>query len=60
MKVLDTVKQKYPDAVLLPLKIPAPLGQVEVWLPRVQPPPTAPTNVRPREAPAAPRSLVVQ
>ena len=62
-KVLDTLKQKYPDAVLVPLKIPAPSGQVEVWLPRVQTPPTAPTpprSGRPRDAPAAPRNLIVQ
>ena len=38
MKVLDAFKQKYPDAVLVPLKIPAPAGQSEVWLPRVQAP----------------------
>jgi hypothetical protein len=31
-------KQKYPDAVLVPLKIPAPAGQVDVWLPRVRAP----------------------
>ena len=62
-KVLDTLKQKYPDAVLVPLKIPAPSGQVEVWLPRVQTLPTAPTpprNGRPRDVPAAPRNLSVQ
>jgi len=36
MQVLETFKQKYPDAVLVPLKIRAPLGQLEVWLPRVK------------------------
>ena len=37
--VLDTVKQQYPGAVLVPLKIHAPPGQLEVWLPRVKPKP---------------------
>ena len=63
MKVLDTLKQKYPDAVLVPLKIPAPIGQVEVWLPRVQTQPTRPVpprNIAPRNPPAAPRNLIVQ
>jgi hypothetical protein len=32
--VLESLKEKYPDAVLVPLKIKAPPGQLEVWLPR--------------------------
>ena len=59
MQVLETFKQKYPDAVLVPLKIRAPLGQLEVWLPRVKAPlparattPTAPRAI----APTAPRA----
>ena len=37
-KVLESFKQKYPDATLVLLKIPAPAGQIEVWLPRVREP----------------------
>jgi hypothetical protein len=57
MKVLDTVKQKYPEAVLVPLKIPAPSGQIEVWLPRVA---TPPRNIKPTDLPALPRNRIVQ
>jgi hypothetical protein len=60
MQVLETFKQKYPDAVLVPLKIRAPLGQLEVWLPRVKAPlparattPTAPRATAPTEPRAA-------
>ena len=55
-KVLETFRQKYPDATLVPLKIPAPAGQIEVWLPRVSEP-----RVRePRATPAPPTRLRVQ
>ena len=57
MKVLDTVKQKYPDATLVPLKIPAPSGQIEVWLPRVA---TPPRNIRPTDLRAPRGNLIVQ
>jgi len=30
----DRLRQQYPDVKLVPLKIPAPKGQLEVWLPR--------------------------
>lgn len=33
-QVLSTLKQDYPGAVLTPLRVPAPAGQLEVWLPR--------------------------
>ena len=53
MQVLETFKQKYPDAVLVPLKIRAPLGQLEVWLPRVK------TSLpEPATAPATPRATI--
>jgi len=34
--VLEQLKQQYPDAVLRPMKIQAPPGQMEVWLPRAK------------------------
>ena len=34
--VLATLKDRYPDAKLVPLRLPSPPGQVEVWLPRVE------------------------
>ena len=53
MQVLETFKQKYPDAVLVPLKIRAPLGQLEVWLPRVK------TSLPERATtPATPRATI--
>jgi hypothetical protein len=35
--VLESLQERYPSAKLVPMKIPAPAGQVEVWLPRVKP-----------------------
>jgi hypothetical protein len=36
-QLLDVFKKQYDNAVLVPLKVPAPQGQLEVWLPRAQP-----------------------
>jgi hypothetical protein len=33
-RVLERFKKIYPDAVAMPITLPAPQGQVEVWLPR--------------------------
>jgi hypothetical protein len=32
-EVLTSIQQEYPKAVLVPLRVPAPSGQLEVWLP---------------------------
>jgi hypothetical protein len=36
IEVLKKLQQQYPGATLVAMKIPAPRGQIEVWLPRVK------------------------
>jgi hypothetical protein len=36
LEVLNKLKVEYPDAKLVPIKLPAPPGQLEVWFPRAR------------------------